>query len=228
MLKNLTICGSIIGLIGAVCFVTGCGEEPPAPAKPKVITQKIAVATRAKPAKPAAPPLPAPKTQTAPPAAPGPSQKATLQKGLLLSKELIAALLSQTKPRQTDRLDSQYDPKGKIDPFVPLFRTSVGEQTKNKQRPKGRLPLTPLEKIDLSQLKLVGIINGPREKLALVEEASGKGYIVRKGTYMGVHAGKVVEILNDKIQVEEEIANVLGKTTRRMRELTLQKRAGEQ
>jgi type IV pilus assembly protein PilP len=89
------------------------------------------------------------------------------------------------------------------------------------------MPLTPLERVDLSQLKLVGIIQAPSGNKALVEEASGKGYIIKKGTFIGIHAGRVLEIQKDRVVVEEEVENVLGQFALDKKELKLQKPPGE-
>lgn len=88
--------------------------------------------------------------------------------------------------------------------------------------------LTPLEKLDISQMKLVGIVSMPGRSMAMVEEAGGKGYVVRKGTYMGVNSGQVVEITRDRVVIEEEVENFLGKIVVRTRELKLQKPLGEE
>ena len=125
-------------------------------------------------------------------------------------------------------LSDVYDPTGKIDPFLPLYEEEpvVKKEVKAKRKIK-RLPLTPLEKVDLSQLKLVGVINAASGNRALVEEASGKGYIVKKGTYIGIHAGRVVEILSDRIVVEEEVETTLGTYELQKRELKINKPPGE-
>ncbi len=120
----------------------------------------------------------------------------------------------------------------KIDPFAPLFKEEVASKPEEavvaKSETKRRIPLTPLEKIDLSQLKLVGIVRGAQSgEKALVEEASGKGYIVTKGTYIGLNAGRVLQILGDGIVIEEEIEDALGKVTIIRTELKLQKPPGE-
>ncbi len=122
-----------------------------------------------------------------------------------------------------------YNPKNKIDPFMSLFKEEPKaevELLKKVEREK-RIPRTPLERIDLSQLKLVGIIQSHTGKKGLVEEASGKGYIISMGTYMGTNGGSVVEIFNDRVIVEEEVDDVLGKLTLQTRELKLQKPFGE-
>lgn len=127
-----------------------------------------------------------------------------------------------------------YEPVGKIDPFRPLFTEEPAIETvaafskADKSKRKKRIPRTPLEKIDLSQLKLVGIVKSSDVNRALVEEVSGKGYVIKKGTYIGVNAGKVVQILDDKIVIEEEVENILGNISLQKRELKLQKPFGEE
>jgi type IV pilus assembly protein PilP len=120
----------------------------------------------------------------------------------------------------------QYIPTGKIDPFVPLYNEEqVVAAAKPTKRRRGHL--TPLEKVDLSQLTLLGVILAPSGNRAMVAEAGGKGYVVTIGTYMGISSGRVIEILKDRIIVEEEVENILGKISLRKRELKLQKPAGE-
>lgn len=119
----------------------------------------------------------------------------------------------------------KYDPTGKVDPFEPLFREKP-VLAKKKKREKRR-PQTPLERIDISQLKLVGIILASSGNRALVEESSGKGYVIRKGTYIGTNSGKVVKINMETVIVEEEIEDVTGKIAVRKREIKLPKPPGE-
>ena len=122
-----------------------------------------------------------------------------------------------------------YDPTEKIDPFESIFRKRE-EADAEKERhgeKKKRVPLTPLEKIALSQLKLVAVMLAPSGNKALVEEASGKGYIINNGTYIGMNSGRVIAILLDKVVVEEEVEDVLGKLVIRKTEMKLQKTPGE-
>jgi type IV pilus assembly protein PilP len=122
-------------------------------------------------------------------------------------------------------IPAKYDPTGKTDPFEPLFRDKP-VLTKKKKRKK-RLPQTPLERIDLSQLRLVGIILASSGNRALVEESTGKGYVIKKGTYIGTNAGKVVRIKKETVIVEEEFEDVYGKIATRKREIKLPKPPGE-
>ena len=154
-------------------------------------------------------------------------------------KENIAKHDPKPKSDLTSRQDSKekhpikkeinkpapFDTKGKIDPFGPLFQEKPVSAKKKKN--KKRIPQTPLERIDLSQLKLVGIILASSGNRALVEESSGKGYVIKKGTYIGVNSGKVVKIKKEKVVVEEEFEDVFGKTKLRQREIKLPKPPGE-
>ncbi len=123
-----------------------------------------------------------------------------------------------------------YDPKDKPDPFQPLFATETAQRVapgkKEGKKEKG-LPLTPLQRIDLSQLKVVGIIISPAGNRALVEEPSGKGYVITKGTYVGTNFGRVKKVLIDRVIVEEQVEDFFsGGMKPRETELELQKRPG--
>ena len=143
----------------------------------------------------------------------------------LSSDKLVAATSNVTPKMRLAAIPGVYNAIGKIDPFEPLFRekpVSVKKKTGKK-----RIPQTPLERIDLSQLKLVGIILASSGNRALVEESSGKGYVIKKGTYIGVNSGKVVKIKKEKVVVEEEFEDVFGKSKLRQREIKLPKPPGE-
>ncbi|MDY6988042.1 MAG: pilus assembly protein PilP [Thermodesulfobacteriota bacterium] len=123
----------------------------------------------------------------------------------------------------------EYSAVGKIDPFQPLFQIKAEPAAKAKKEvKKKRLPLTPLQKISLGQLRVVGIIESPAGNKALVEEPGGKGFIVSKDTYIGQNFGQVKEILKDRIIVEEEVEDILsGKMKLKKTELSLHKEAGD-
>jgi type IV pilus assembly protein PilP len=76
-----------------------------------------------------------------------------------------------------------YTREGKVDPFEPFLRVPEAEVSNEEQEKlQIRPPQTPLEKFELDQLKLTGILFSPVKIRALIEEASGKGYIVSEGT----------------------------------------------
>jgi type IV pilus assembly protein PilP len=132
----------------------------------------------------------------------------------------VAALLNIQAP-------APYSGKGKTDPFEPLLREEAAQANAARLTGKKRPPQTPLEKIDLGQLKLVAIVASPSGNRALVEQSSGKGYILKAGTYVGLNSGKVVEITLQKVTIEEEYEDVYGKTITQKKEITLPKPPGE-
>ena len=107
------------------------------------------------------------------------------------------------------------------DPFEPLFNGKSGRVAAKKKRASH--PRTPLEALDLSQMKLVGVTLSDKGNTALVEDASGKGYVIKEGAYIGANAGKVIQILKDRFIIEEEIEDVHGKIITQKRVIKLHK-----
>jgi len=105
-----------------------------------------------------------------------------------------------------------YNPVGKRDPFKPFI--ALGPK-----KPVSKAPLTPLQRYDVSELKLVGILKGPRGYRALVEDAGGKGFIIGKGTLIGRENGKVKEIHEDRVIVEQRYKDIFGQM--KHREITI-------
>ena len=164
--------------------------------------------------------VPEPKAKSAPRRIAALSRK----KAQRTSKRTAKTAKTSTNQINNKEQPAPYDPTGKINPFEPLFKEKPKPIEKVRQK---RVPRTPLEKIALSQLKLVGIILADSGNRALVQESSGKGYIIKKGTYIGLNAGKVTEILKDTVVIEEEVVNVLGKVTTKQKQLKIPKPPGE-
>ncbi len=120
------------------------------------------------------------------------------------------ALTDQLTQQQETEKDYVYDPTGKRNPFQPFIVTQT-PVTPIEQN----IPLTPLQKYDLSQLKLVAIIVGEVGNKALLEDAEGKGYIVEKGTYVGRNFGKVKSITKDSLIIEERFKDYMGEVKTR-------------
>ena len=223
---------NILLFIGLVSLIWGC--NPPVDSSPKpVVVRKRVIAptqpmqTQEKPASQKT--ESASKKQTLQPKPAEAEKKADIKKPKQdkPGKPLPTAPPKETESRiPEDKFPPLYSSKGKIDPFVPLIKQPGDAGGKKRKKVKRRVPRTPLEKMDLSQLKLVAIIRAPNGSKAMVEESGGKGYIIAKGTYIGLNSGRVVEILKDRLIIEEEVENVFGKITIRKRELKLQKPPG--
>jgi Tfp pilus assembly protein PilP len=206
-------------------------EKPPA-AKPSDAKPSDARTTVAE--KPAKPPEKAEKPSEKPPdkavaksegAAPKPSEK---------KADVVIPDVSALE-KEVEKAVAAFDSKGRIDPFVPLFKEEPKPKVETiTAKRKGGI-VTPLEKVEISQLKLVGIVRGAGPPKALVEEATGKGYIIRKGTLIGINSGKVSEIGEDKVVIDEEFEETVGneldgwdrRITVRKREMKIQRSLGD-
>ncbi len=67
-----------------------------------------------------------------------------------------------------------------------------------------------LEGFDLSLLKLVAIFSMGGERVAMVEDSLGKGYVVRRGSYMGKNSGRIEKLTDDTIFLVEQDINPAG------------------
>ena len=111
----------------------------------------------------------------------------------------------EKKEEKKEEVEYSYNPAGKSDPFKPFIQLA-------SIRGGSRAVLTPLQKFDISQLKLVAIITAPGGNIALVEDVTGKGYFLKKGTWIGKNDGKVTKILKDKVIIEEVYQDIFGQT----------------
>ena len=214
-------------------------EEKTATAAPEATPQPSQQPVAATPKKIVSPAPPTPQTAEKP----GPSQpvfpktaktptpemphQIPKQPADTTQKTIVASVSPPEAKIEAPEISDLYNPEGKLNPFEPLFRKEPESISVKKQKSKRRTPLTPLEKMDLSQLKLSAILLAPSGSRALVQETSGKGYIVKKGTYIGINSGKIVEILADQIIVEEEAEDIYGKVSIVKKSLKLQKPPGE-
>lgn len=229
--------------IATLCLLwgpAGCGgDEEPAPVKPEVVATKIKVAAT-KPPKAETPAAQVQKSDPGPAAAGKPETEATTNGGKASTAVPKSDDASIQKTMEDIKKDAAtgvgsiyqarfYDPEGKIDPFELPFKEqtqkSVEEQPQSEE--PQRIRQTPLEKIDLSQLTLVGVIKFPSGYKAIVEEQSGKGYMITTGTYIGTNYGRVTEIQKDQIIIQEKVKSILGKYKDQKSQLKLQKPLGE-
>lgn len=113
---------------------------------------------------------------------------------------------------------SPYVSKDKIDPFVSFIKAQEAVPGIVK---KERKPQTPLESVDINQLKLIGILHQSSVALAMVEMPDGKGYLIRPGTRVGLYDGVVTAIENERLVIEEEYVDVFGEAKKRTAYLRL-------
>jgi len=97
-----------------------------------------------------------------------------------------------------------YDPSGQRDPFEALLtvRKPIAQQSV--------VPLTPLQKYDLGQFRLIGAIIGKGAPKAMVEAPGGKPFMLKKGTKIGKNNGVVTDITESEVLVEERYYDFSG------------------
>jgi type IV pilus assembly protein PilP len=99
-----------------------------------------------------------------------------------------------------------YTPIGKRDPFRSPLLDMVGGPS--QQGPNNCQ--SPLCRYDLDQFKLVGIVSGMSNPVAMVEDPKGKGWLLQRGTQIGRNSGKVTAIRPQSVVVTE-IVRTTGK-----------------
>ena len=98
-----------------------------------------------------------------------------------------------------------YDPVGKRDPFRSFILDRLNEL---EDGVKG-----PLEQYDLNQLGVVGIVWHAERRRALIEDPSGRGYVVQEGTAVGKNDGHVTRIDDNLVIVRETYVDYVGEKT---------------
>ncbi len=108
---------------------------------------------------------------------------------------------------ETQTLSTRYNPKGRRDPFRSIVNPRNG-----LRRPTRVGSLPPLQRKDISELQLIGIIWGEFGPKAMITVPEGKGYTVQVGTRIGLNKGVVKRITQNEVVVEETLVNVFGET----------------
>ena len=105
-----------------------------------------------------------------------------------------------------------YNPVDKRDPFRSIVATREDDQIKSP---------TPLQRFELEQYTLSGIIWSFERPKAMVEDPEGVGHVAELGTYVGTKWGKVTEITEQHIVVTEEYLSMDGSLVVKPRVLSL-------
>jgi type IV pilus assembly protein PilP len=135
-----------------------------------------------------------------------------VEKQVTVKAPKIVKAKEEEAKSELEQVAYHYDPAGKTDPFRPL----IVEETKGSKgigRKVGNLQ--PLQKYDLDQLKLVGIISDANPPRALIEDVAGDGYIVTLGTVIGRNDGVVTAISENEVVVEEKQIDIQGKLAKK-------------
>ncbi len=92
-----------------------------------------------------------------------------------------------------------YTSVGKRDPFR-SYLADVAAQ--GKQVAESRCT-TPLGRFDLEQLRLVAVITGLEDPVAMVEAPNGVGYALRRGACIGRNGGVIAAVRTGEVVISE-------------------------
>src|SRR5688572_21297461 len=152
---------------------------------------------------------------------------ATIGKSLQGLTDAARAKLQQSFGGKT-KADSKAEPVDlnvpQITPEAPAVAPALKENSRDPFRPttqrtkvnaRVRENLSPLERFELGQLKIVGIVWDISEPRAMVEDSAGLGYVVKVATPIGSNDGKVKAIRRDQVIVEEFYEDAYGARKKR-------------
>lgn len=132
------------------------------------------------------------------------------------SLDALAAKRPIKRAKQPLLTSSRIKPVEKPDPFRPFIEKEI--QLKERGKKAMLVSIFPLQRIGIEQFKLVGIIGDAGRRLAIVETAEGKGrcYPLALGTIIGLNKGRVTQIHDDWIVVEEVVPGRTGQIVNRV------------
>lgn len=115
-------------------------------------------------------------------------------------------VVTKAEPAKSEETVAEYvySPSGMRDPFVPLL------QVRTPVKGEEAVPLTPLQKFDLPQFRILGIIVGKGDPTAMIAAPGGQSFIVRKGMKIGKNNGVITKITADGIYVQEKYFDFSG------------------
>jgi type IV pilus assembly protein PilP len=185
--------------LGLVLFLTlvGCQDEPPAgPTTQEYAAERDRLAAQIK------------KHQARPEKAKAKPQPMALAEGDPTQANFATVSTGFT-----------YDPTGKRDPFRSYRWERQARLSESATR-------GPLEQFDLGQLSVVAVVWHTDKARALIEDPSGRAYVVSEGTAVGKNQGRVIHIDDNLVLVKETYVNFEGEETTKDVELRIRRSQG--
>ena len=137
-----------------------------------------------------------------------------------MEKKGNAPKAAAVEKAQPDKEPYSYTSAGKPDPFVPLI-ADILANSKAPASERDKEYLTPLQKYELKDLKLVAVVVSDNEPTAMLEDPTGYGYFVRKGMLVGPNDGVVERVIPNGLVIKEKFYNSLGEVEPKISTLTI-------
>lgn len=214
------------GEIRVAMALFGGDDQKPVTPPPKPLTPKPPAPPAQGSAQPAGPTgtgqAPAPAVQPGSagspaqpaPAGPAPGAPPPIRPEPPKPPDAVAApsTVSPSSPMAEASDGYSYDPKSRRDPFQALTKAIKRER---------QLDVPPLQRYQLSDVKILGIVWGGYGYHALIQTPDGKGYSVKEGMLMGTNNGVIKTITDKAIVVAEPTVDFSGKKIEKEVELLL-------
>lgn len=97
--------------------------------------------------------------------------------------------------------DFEYKMEGRPDPFQPFLKPKAVELDPNEIIDTNKV-LTGMQLFEPGQLTLVAIMQLGRENIAMVQDSTGKGYVLSTGMKIGKR-GEIIQIDPNRVIIEE-------------------------
>ncbi len=138
------------------------------------------------------------------------------------------ATLDKAQPAAADiSAQFEYVLENRPDPFVPFISEKAATSTVDMNEIVDKSePLTGMQLFEPGQLKLVALLKKNAEDVAMVEDFTGKGYILLEGTKIG-RRGVVKDIAPNAVIIEETAVTRAGKEIVTQVVMTLNKEGEE-
>ena len=103
-----------------------------------------------------------------------------------------------------------------VDPFVPFFKETGDESAEECPAPCPYAPIEgrvkeELEQYPLDALRMVGTLEQDDDVWGVIVIRDGTVYRVKVGNYLGQNYGKIIAILEDRVELEERAKDASGK-----------------
>jgi len=148
---------------------------------------------------------------------PLPQQQAAVPESKRVAEETPMAIA----PTVEQVLEYNYNAQDRRDPFRSILITT--ETTKKID------VLPPLQRTEIAEMRLIGIVWGSLGYSAMIQTPDGKGYTIRVGIPIGPNNGVVKRITERNLIVEEKFTDIFGekKTREIVMDLHPQKEGSE-
>ncbi|MBM9519675.1 pilus assembly protein PilP [Desulforhopalus vacuolatus] len=146
---------------------------------------------------------------------------------------VLAMLLATAPPREASVVpegiappEFHYQIENRADPFEPFITEKATSVTNMNEIVDEEGPLTGMQLFEPGQLTLVALMQSGEGNIAMVQDFSGKGYVLTEGMLIG-RRGVVSQIKTNSVVIEETARTRAGKKIVTEKVMTLKKEEGE-